>query len=403
MDTLLYKVVPYSEITKMADAGYLNNLLSDLDGKPYQSALIPFEDKKDVIPHIITSYNCNYKCSYCYQKTQKMGKEYMTNDHIENILLFYHNYDQIFETNTRIKRVGVSGGEPLLPQNKDLIKGIISTWDSIPIDFTTNGAFIEFYESILKNHKKITLTVSVDGVKNIHYIYRKPMDDSYYDLMIKGVDWALSERIPVTISSVFHPEFLDYYSFLFDKLETIGWMKNDLLQVRFSLLASGVGEDVDLNYLDRTLHAITLLKKKDTRINNVDLSRLLPGCRELFSALFNANTKHMYTPYKCDALHSPSYTFTPNGTVLLCSCIDNESGIVGRFWPEIEIYVDRIQEIRNRRIDTLAKCNNCVKRVMCKGGCLATALSKGYPLKGVYCGMWEDPTFLKSIESFWPL
>ena len=41
MDTLLYKVVPYSEITKMADAGYLNNLLSDLDGKPYQSALIP--------------------------------------------------------------------------------------------------------------------------------------------------------------------------------------------------------------------------------------------------------------------------------------------------------------------------------------------------------------------------
>lgn len=404
MDTLLYKVIPFSRFSELSNSENLNTLLSELDGKPFHEVLTPYEEKEEdneVIPHLIPSYDCNYRCTYCYQNARKNNLNYMIPDYLPNIRNFYHEYSKCFNKHIHIRRLMVSGGEPFLPRNSAIIKSILSYWKDIPIDFTTNGAYLDQYKEVLSNHPKTTLTLSIDGIKEIHYRKRIPTDFKYYDRMIDNISWAISIGLEVYISCIFHPEYIDYYKLLFDELETLGWPQIANLHVFFSLLTNGAGESVDPNYLEETLQAIKILKSVEPRMNKVDIQRLMPGCKTLFSTLYNSKTQGHYSAYRCEALYKPSYTFTPEGTVIICSCIENDLGIVGRYWPQVEVYEERIRKIHQRRLDKLEKCKTCNQRVLCKGGCLATILSKGKGINETYCGIWDNPTFLKHLELFW--
>lgn len=397
MDTLLSKRVSFKEFTELQDKSSINTLFESLNGRPYYETLLPLEQDNQVIPHILPSYMCNYRCTYCYEKARKHIVDQITPESLRNIDLFYKNYDDYFNTKSQFKRIIVSGGEPFLPQNKTIINAILNHWNNIPIDFITNGTYLEEFKKELLNHSKITLSVSLDGIKEIHYKKRIPLDISSYDTMLSGVTWALSNNIDVYINCIFHPEYMNYYGLLFDMLEKMGWLTMQHFHVLFSLESNGPGETVDLKYLDNTLKCVKELKKIDKRMEKVDLDRLLPGCQRLFGALYYAEKLKCYSPYRCPALYKPSYAFTPDGKVILCSCMESASGEIGAFWPQVQIYTDKIQQIRRRRIETLNKCRECTKRVMCMGGCLAAALSDGYDISESYCGIWENPFFLKYL------
>lgn len=158
-------------------------------------------------------------------------------------------------------------------------------------------------------------------------------------------------------------------------------------------------DDINLKYLYSANQSFKRLKELDNRAIYVDARQLVPGAVPLQRALVEAQSKHTYNPYRCPLLKEPDYSFLPNGNVLLCLAIDNHVGVVGKYKPRIEIDFKKIDQLKFRRIDKMSKCVSCKFRILCRGGCVATALEKFGTVNDPYCGMWEKPFFLEYFEN----
>ena len=131
---------------------------------------------------------CNLRCSYCYEHHK--GSEHMsveTGRKIVDYLLdqYERNDSDFINWNTRAVVLDFIGGEPLLEAT--LIEQICDYWFSecfrrdIPlapftrISFATNGQLwfsSEAQHLIEKYHDLMSITVSIDGVQDLHDMYR---------------------------------------------------------------------------------------------------------------------------------------------------------------------------------------------------------------------------------------
>ena len=131
---------------------------------------------------------CNLRCSYCYEHHK--GSEHMsveTGRKIVDYLLdqYERNDSDFINWNTRAVVLDFIGGEPLLEAT--LIEQICDYWFSecfrrdIPlapftrISFATNGQLwfsSEAQHLIEKYHDLMSITISIDGVQDLHDMYR---------------------------------------------------------------------------------------------------------------------------------------------------------------------------------------------------------------------------------------
>jgi len=406
MDSLIVKHFTIDEFRKISrNDSLLQELISTINGPSYLQRLKPVNDyysseKAIVLPSLLLSYECNYTCTYCYQKRQKENSQRITADQITGVKEFYSEYSRITGHEVEFKAVHVSGGEPFLPENKETIEKIAEVFYNKTLIFATNGTFINDYRDILSHHCHVKLWVSIDGAKEVHYLKRVPSLNSHYDDMMSGVKWAVSEGIDISIMCVFDPDYADSYSLFFDEIENLGWLRNKGINLVFLPLTSGAGCDtIESEYLDNAIAAFIKLRTTDGRAGCVDARQLMPGAIPLMKAIKRANDG-LFDPYRCECLVKPSYSFTPGGLVYLCSAFEDELGCIGRYWPEVEIDLSRINLYSMRRIENMEACNNCVKKVFCNCGCAATAVDRTHDIHGIHCSIWANPTFLQHLEHF---
>lgn len=401
-NTLQRRFLSFAEMDNLSHSPEaLSSLIKAMDGVPFENRLIPLDAiGTQANVHLLPTYNCNYQCSYCYEKKRKHKFDHMTPQHIQHVKDFYKLYNEVFSCNIEYAQIVVSGGEPFLPSNRETISSILCNWAETPVQFITNGSNVLNYFDILDTHDALTLSFSIDGTKEMHNKKRFSSNPTQYDNMIKAIHAALDKGYHIALSSLYHPEFESQYSEYFDFLESLGWPNNPQIITRFGLIVSGDGVGFfDDEYLKASLASLSALKRKDGRVEHFNLSEMIPGCRNLINAMCNANSG-FYRPHRCPAVSSPSFAFMPDGYVSICSTIDQEIGYIGRFWPDVEIYVDKLKKLQGRRIEILSPCNICDKRVFCLGGCPATALSETQDLYGTYCGIWDKSTIYKYIDDF---
>lgn len=402
LNTLKYCKVTNSRLYDIQNShATMNELLREIGGEAYEKRLSPSTPRRLVAAHLMPSYSCNYKCTYCYQNNRKDIHEKMSIDSIYKIDEFYILYNKTFRTDFIPGSISVTGGEPFLPSNRPLLEAIISHWKDTNIIFTTNGTYINNYQELLKTHTQINIQVSIDGTREMHYKTRIPTNVNDYDYTIEGIKWAVSQGISVGITCVYHPEFLDLYPSFFDVMTELGWLHKPNISLTFTPLISGAGSgSVNLDYLCRALDSFSELKKRDARAYYVNSQQLMPGLSAFQDSLAMARNRQIYYSYRCESLAKPSYAFMPDGSVRVCACMESDLGIVGRYWPTVEIYEERIKEILNRCIEHMYQCSKCNKRVFCLGGCFATVLSKTESISGTDCGIWENPVFLTRIDEY---
>lgn len=356
----------------------------------------PKKYAENINPLIVTGFNCNYCCSYCYQKQKKKKNEILVPGDIGLIKKFYNVYCSQLSIPLNYGEVGIIGGEPLLLENKPTIYRIFEEWSEESFVITTNGTYIENYIEILKD-KNIRFRVSLDGSPEAHFKNRKCNEKGVYEKTISGIKLLLENNIETSILTVFNPENIETYPYFFNILEEIGWLKNPKLSVHF-IPKIGCGcDDIDREYLMKSLNAFKKLKYLDVRARKVDARKLVPGSISLMLAINLSNRKE-YEPYRCGALYSPDFSFLPDGTVHSCLSMPGNTGCIGRYKPNIEIDFKKLEMLRKRRIDRMQKCKRCSVRFLCQGGCIATILDKTGDIEGTYCELWKDTSFLEFFE-----
>ena len=347
----------------------------------------------------ITSFDCNYSCIYCYQKEYKNIKSKMNTDDFDKIKEFYQIYDDLFDTNSIIRTIGVMGGEPFLDDNFEFIESIFENFPKAQIAFTTNGSNISKYKSLIKRNKgRIkSVVLSVDGDKKTHLKYRTTFDNKFYDNIWDTLEFLLNNDIKVTINSVYHPEENNSYPSFFDILEKYGWLENKF-SVKFDLdlMKTQSNEKGDI-YLNVVKKSFKKLIELDDRANYIGQNFINYTETEMLGMI---KLRDSLIPYKhCGITLKPSYTFLPTGNVVSCLGSSDPRLIMGTYKPRVSINKENIERIYNRDVRNMPQCQECKYKYFCKAGCIVENFKKNDNLDNGYCSRWKEEDYTKSLEN----
>ena len=150
--------------------------------------------KRPIVSLRITLTNrCNVNCLYCHHDGMVKSDEEMTADEIYKICKVAKNIG--------VRKIRLSGGEPLL--KKDIVDTVkkISNLDFKDISMTTNGILLEKYAEDLKNAGLDRVNVSLDTLDKETYeiITRKDYLEDAKKGIIKAVEVGF---YPVKINMV---------------------------------------------------------------------------------------------------------------------------------------------------------------------------------------------------------
>lgn len=375
----------------------MNKIMAELENADLTGILK--ESYKPIFsPTIVLSHACNYRCTYCFESDYiKSGR--INPEQISNIEVFNDQYALHYGIEKKYEGIAVVGGEPFLPENRKTIMSIHEHWHDQRFQYTTNGTNILQYADILKKAKSVKLKVSLDGTPEIHFDKRKTEARQLYDRTIEGLRWAISEKIDTTVISIFQPEFVDSYSEYFDMMERMGWRSVSNLHLAFILKMDSGCDDINRDYLMATNDALKKLKKKDGRISEVFITKLVPGALSLYRALEMRSNGQRISAYACEALFSPAFTFAPDGYVYFCNASRSKNAIVGQFFPEVRVYFDAIEKLKQRNILNMVKCQGCKFRFVCGGGCPVSSIAHYDDVNEPYCSYWNDEEVMNLFEN----
>ncbi|MBD5480905.1 MAG: radical SAM protein [Lachnospiraceae bacterium] len=139
------------------------------------------------------TYDCNLKCSYCYEGNEKRSTK-LSFENAEKILAFIQ---QKAQDCTDTISINLYGGEPLL--NYDVFCFIVNTikkWDNrhLAIFTTTNGTLLDDEKIEFLTGNLTELSLSIDGEKGTHDKCRKYKNGSgTFDDIIPFIPQLLSK------------------------------------------------------------------------------------------------------------------------------------------------------------------------------------------------------------------
>ncbi|WP_458456961.1 GTP 3',8-cyclase MoaA [Methanobrevibacter sp.] len=150
--------------------------------------------QRPIISLRITLTNrCNVNCLYCHHDGMITSKDEMTADELYSICKIAKNMG--------VKKIRISGGEPLI--RKDIVEIIdkIASLEFEDISITTNGTFLEKYAEDLKNAGLDRLNVSLDTLNPETYMFITKKD--YLESVKAGILKAVEVGFyPVKINMV---------------------------------------------------------------------------------------------------------------------------------------------------------------------------------------------------------
>ena len=169
---------------------WVNN---DVNTDDYITRLRAEENDNGIFPTLVTSYKCNFSCTYCFEKKIDRCIDIMTPQDVKRIFEFLDRYIQKNEMKSKIEGVNIIGGEPLLPENKNTIKEIIETMRGRSVIITSNGTYLNEYIDLFK--KNVKIKISLDGTENMHFSRRKTQEIDIYKKIIDNIKCAVEKEI----------------------------------------------------------------------------------------------------------------------------------------------------------------------------------------------------------------
>ncbi|GAF17541.1 molybdenum cofactor biosynthesis protein MoaA [Bacillus sp. JCM 19046] len=144
---------------------------------------------------------CNFRCSYCMPK-EIFGKDYVFMK--ENELL---TFEEIFRVAKQVASLGVNklritGGEPLLRKNVDLLVKDLYTIDGITdIALTTNGVLLPKFATALKAAGLDRVNVSLDALNPLVFQEMSGRNTTA-ETVLKGIEAAQEAGLGVKVNMV---------------------------------------------------------------------------------------------------------------------------------------------------------------------------------------------------------
>ena len=180
------------EAGELADAKLLGRIWNKLIGHA------------GVGPVILPTYNCNFRCPYCFERHRlTRGEEWLGHEmKPEMVDAVFAALQKQKESGRKVGACSLYGGEPLLKENMDTVRHICEHAKAMGLGLSgvTNGYDLDAYIGLLEEFEFAHLQVTVDGVGKLNDRRRLHRDGlPTYDRILKNVALALEHGIDISL------------------------------------------------------------------------------------------------------------------------------------------------------------------------------------------------------------
>lgn len=331
---------------------------------------------------------CNLRCSYCYERVSEVWNQKRIMDWkvakkaIDQFLFYIQKNEK--------KKISVRffGGEPLLnwplvEQSVDYIKNILP--DDVKVNYiiNTNGTLIDGQRAKFLAENQIAVSLSVDGVKDIHDKFRVyPNGAGSFDVVDQKMKYLIEHHCGFNVSVVCTEETLtrltDFIDYISEKQKTCDYR----IPVCFNFvqITDDEGKLTEDEKIDLLIKALKYADKKEVQsfggLTHFVFEKLL----------------HNYIGTFCAGSGS-EFSVAPSGDIFPCSGLDINIGNIDSF-DEI-FQSETYKNLCRRKSGNIMRCKDCEIECFCSGGCIADVVSKEDQENGYFDGYAEGKAVQK--------
>ena len=326
----------------------------------------------------VVTYDCNFRCSYCFEKGIEKNKMTFTPKMVDKA------FDAIFciepDESRIVKNITLYGGEPLLEQNREIISYIIKRGKSHGFTFSaiTNGYDLAAYKDKLSPEGIAFLQITIDGVRDRHDSRRKHYRGyPTFDCILDNIKLALQNGVRVSIRvNTDRENFKDLNELqaIFERLQYVGdplFSMNSAMLVNYS------------EYERNTYHYMT--QQEFIQKHQVFESQFEFQDYGVFDKLYEAIMRKKpltFRPIFCKA-QSGSFVFDPYGNIYPCwEVVGQSQHCIGYYGSNNGISWNPKSLARWHKVHILDLpiCKECKYVLICGGGCPAHNLKQHHCL-----------------------
>lgn len=320
----------------------------------------------------IVSYKCNFRCPYCFEGRDKKDGSQNLAFTKEQVDIAYEAQDMIQpHQKLRTNMITLYGGEPLLAENKEIVKYIIHEGIKRGYTFTavTNGYEIDQFENVLGENGIYRLQITIDGPKEIHNKRRiHHRDSNTFDKIIKNIKLALDKGVRVVIRMNSDGQNVDQCNELKRYFEEKSFFEYPYFYFYIARLRDyydiSSEEKQNLNFISPKSF---IAKQKQ---NKIDPFTLDTGFyKDVYDALLNKRSIR-FRPVACKA-QSNKFIFDPFGNIYPCwETIGKKEHIIGVYSRTGVTWDTNVcNKWNSTDVIKTKPCNTCKYVLFCAGGC----------------------------------
>lgn len=364
---------------------------------------VPMSKRKIGSITINLTYDCNFKCKYCYQKNFHAKPGHMTVQDVDKIYSFILNYNALHNEDNHLKEIVISGGESLLDKNIESINYILKKFSCDKFKLFTNGVNIIKFAKRIKYEKFEEVQVSLDGTNDVIQELNKNNTAPFYDI-IKGILLLTEKGVKVSIISMVTKDSFTHLKTFLNELEKYGLVDNPLVSIRFAFVVDyGAEYTLDTSFYD--FDEYLQLRRNVIRMvigkKNVSVDRLY-DLNFLSSIIYRQkNDKTLGRIGMCKTQEGFPLLFGPDHNIYWCTCTNTDKALLSIDSDPIELdKVELLNELLNRNIYKIDKCKKCIYRFVCSAGCALYAIHSNNSAYSSHCGIFQHPIFAEKAEQF---
>lgn len=352
--------------------------------KPFFTHMTPGEEQKSaqslcdflmkkkapyIDNYIAVTYDCNLRCPYCCEIGVKHPETMKT-------VINEHTVDKAFEAleflnkDYHKKPLTITGGEPLMKKNKDIVTYILKKGDNLgySLRIFTNGVELNHFLDIISSVNTNYLQITLDGPRHLHdkrRIFRK--QEGTFDIIVRNIEEARKRGIPLLIRTNTDAEILSHLDELGSFFKEKEWITDK--NITFSLAYT----------CDRYINPSKF--EEQTRIyegvmdvaEQPEMSFFEAHPHIKLQSLFYEHPKFWPSFWNCNAART-MYALDPFGDIYPCpSMLGWKKGCTGSYIPDLS-FNKMHEQWQKRTLFTLDACTACEIALVCGGGCGYAAL-----------------------------
>lgn len=320
---------------------------------------------------LLTTLNCNFACSYCYEGELTHGKKQMSPDTADSTIAWI----KARALENRVSGIDIQyhGGEPLMnisvieKVGRELISFCAEKGIKLNCHMVSNGYLLnrETAERI-KAAGVTSVKVTIDGPEDVHNSLRflKGGGGTFKTIINNLLE--VKEILDISIGGNYTPETAKKIPELLDGLVEVGLGPGAVKRMGFHPVVPS-----DLNGKAAAF---------DTGCIPMDglHEDFLKIQEEVVKRGFGEHAELKINP--CSAVNATHFTINYDGTIYKCpAVVDRPEFVVGDVAEELSYNAEMIRSLGYNTFDN-KKCRNCTVLPLCLGGCRFIALTK----KGIF-------------------